>query len=131
MHLTIFMQARPSVKKNVRSATRTAPNISSNLGAARASNRISRICGEPSENGLMELRCQGMAAVAAGFGLSESLPGELKQAESVEFPEREQPGIGGEPGAVQFRLQAAIDSKPKTGFCRFTRWASPRISKLP
>ena len=47
------------------------------------------ISGEPTEDGLPDLRRQGVAAVPAGPGLGESLCGRLGQAKGiVELPER-------------------------------------------
>ena len=70
-----------------------------------------------------------MAAVPAGSDVGENLASKLRQAENViEFPEGEQPGVGGDPGAVELQLQAAVESEPTTGFWRFTRWVfHPRI----
>jgi hypothetical protein len=39
----------------------------------------------------------------------------------VEFPEREQPGIGGDAGTVEFELQPAVERDPQLRPFRFTR----------
>jgi hypothetical protein len=81
------------------------------------------VSGEPTEDGLPDLRRQGMATVAAGPGVGESLPGTFRQAEGiVEFPEGEQTSVGGDFGAVELQLQAAVEAEPKAGLWRFTRW---------
>jgi hypothetical protein len=81
------------------------------------------IPGEATEDGLAELGCEGVAAVAARPGIGENLPGKFGQAESViEFAEGEQTGVGGDSRAVEFQLQATVKSESKIGFCRFTRW---------
>ena len=50
------------------------------------------------------------------------VPGPLGPTEGIiEFPEGEQPGIGGDPEAVEFQLEAAVKSEPQIGRSRFTR----------
>ena len=70
------------------------------------------ISGKATEDGLPELGGEGVAAIPAGPGVGESLPGKLGQAEGiVEFPKGEQTGVRGDPGAVKFQLQAAVESE--------------------
>ena len=86
--------------------------------------------GEPTEDGLPELRGEGVSAIAARPGLGESLTSEFGQAEGiVQFPEGEQPSIGGDSGPAKFQPQAAVESESKIGLWRFTRWVfHPRTS---
>ncbi|EDP63203.1 hypothetical protein BAL199_30537 [alpha proteobacterium BAL199] len=78
--------------------------------------------GKPTEHRLPELGDQGVAVVLAGPAVGQHLPGHLGQTEGIiEFPEGEQSGIGGDPGAVEFQLEAAVKSDPQIGRSRFTR----------
>ena len=78
---------------------------------------------EPTEYGLTNLGDQSVSAVAARPGIGESLTGQFGQAEGIiQVAEGEQPGVRGDSGAAEFRLQAAVKSEAKIGFCRFTRW---------
>jgi hypothetical protein len=80
------------------------------------------IPGQSPEHGLAELSSQGMAAVRAGPGVGENKPSEFGQTKGiVEFPKSEQPGVGGDPGAMELQLEAAVESEPKNSLWRFTR----------
>jgi hypothetical protein len=71
---------------------------------------------------LATLRDQGVAAVLARPGVSESLSGQVCQAEGIiEIPEREQTSVGRDLGAVEFQLQAGIERDPECGITCFTR----------
>ena len=70
--------------------------------------------GEAAKHGLAELREQRVAAVLPRAGIVEQIGGEHRQAEGlVELPEREQPGVGGDGGAMEFELQAAVKNSPE------------------
>jgi hypothetical protein len=69
--------------------------------------------GKAAEHGLAELREQRVAAVLPRAGIVEQIGGEHRQAEGiVEFAEREEPGVRGDRGAVEFELQAAVKRDP-------------------
>jgi hypothetical protein len=83
--------------------------------------------GQPTEDGLPDLCCQGVAAIPAGPGVGENRPGKASQAESViKFPKGEQAGIGGDPGAVEssFRQRLNPSRRPASG-------ASPTGCSIP
>ncbi len=70
----------------------------------------------------MKLGDQAVATVPPGAGVGENLGGHDREAERVvEFPEREQPGIGGDGRAVEFELQPALERDPQLSPFRFTR----------
>lgn len=78
--------------------------------------------GKPTEYRLPELGRQGVAVVLAGPTVGQHLPGHLGQTEGIiEFPESEQSGIGGDPGAVEFQLEATVKSDPQIGRFRYNR----------
>ena len=63
-----------------------------------------------------------MAPVAPGAGIAEGVAAQRCKAERVvEFPEREQAGVGGDGGAVEFELQATVEIEPETSALPFTR----------
>jgi hypothetical protein len=63
---------------------------------------------EAAEHGLAELGEQRVARVLPGARIVEPVGGELRQAERVvEFAEREQAGVRGDGGAVEFKLQVS------------------------
>jgi hypothetical protein len=71
---------------------------------------------------LAELGKQGVAPVLPGARIDEEVAGQGRQAESVvEFAKREQTGIGGDGGAGEFELQAAVEIEPETTALAFTR----------
>jgi len=66
---------------------------------------------------------QRMAAVPAGPRIGEHVPGHCAQTEGVvEFAIGEQSGIGGDPGAMELQLHAAVEIEPERTIDRFTRW---------
>jgi len=70
----------------------------------------------------MKLGDQAVATVPPGAGVGENLGRHLREAQGVvEFPEREQPGIGGDGRAVEFQLQPAVERDPQPALIRFTR----------
>jgi len=63
------------------------------------------VTGKPPEYRLPQQTDQFMAAVLAGAGIGERLPGNHRQAEGVvEFPVRQQSGVGGDPRAMELKL---------------------------
>src|SRR5262245_9955593 len=80
------------------------------------------VAGEPAEHGLTELGEQRVASVLPGARVGEEISSQRRQAERViEFPEREQAGVGSDGGAVEFELQATVESEPETLPIAFTR----------
>jgi len=68
---------------------------------------------EPAEHRLAELGEHCVTPVLPGAWIVARVGGQRRQAEGVvEFAEREQPGIGGHRGAVEFELQAAVERDP-------------------
>ena len=80
------------------------------------------VAGETAEHGLAELGEQRVAPVLPGARIGEEISSQRRQAKRViEFPEREQAGVGGDGGAVEFELQAAVEIEPETSALAFTR----------
>ena len=80
------------------------------------------VASETPEHRLAELGDQTVAPVPPGAGIGEYLGRHRRKAERVvEFPEREQAGIGGDGRAVEFELQSAVESDPQPHPFRFTR----------
>ena len=72
------------------------------------------VAGEAPEHRLAKLGDQAVATVSPGAGVGENLGRHLREAQGVvEFPEREQPGIGGGGRAVEFQLQPAVERDPQ------------------
>jgi len=65
---------------------------------------------------------EAVAPVPPGAGVGEHLASHRREAEHVvEFPEREQAGVGGDGGAVKFELQPAVEGDPQPRPRCFTR----------
>ena len=63
-----------------------------------------------------------MAPVLPGARVDEEVAGQGRQADGiVEFSEREQAGVRGDGGAMEFELQAAVERDPQPASFRFTR----------
>jgi hypothetical protein len=57
-----------------------------------------------------------VASVLPGAQIDEEVAGQGGQAERVvEFPKREQAGIGGDGRTVEFQLQSAVEGDPQPG----------------
>jgi len=68
------------------------------------------------EHRLTELANQDMTAVLARPGIRKDCSGQLRKAEGIiEIPQREQPSVGRDLGAVEFQLQAGIERDPESG----------------
>jgi hypothetical protein len=64
-----------------------------------------------------------MSPVLAATQIRESRSRARRQAERlVQLATGEQPGIQGDVAAVELELEATIELKVNTVFCRFTRW---------
>jgi hypothetical protein len=75
-----------------------------------------------------------MATILAGPRVSEDLPGQICQAESIiKVPKGEQTGVGRELGTVELQLEAVIEDDPEGGCFWFTHrtvhW-EPRAYRL-
>ena len=80
------------------------------------------VSGQPSEHGLAELRDQRVAAVLARPGVGQSLSGQFCQPKCIiEFAKGEQTGVGRDPRAMKFQLQAGIEGDAQNGPVCFTR----------
>ena len=64
-----------------------------------------------------------MTPVPAGARIGEHIAGHRAETEGViEFAIGEQSGIGGDPGAMELELHAAVEIEPERTIGRFTRW---------
>jgi hypothetical protein len=80
------------------------------------------VAGKAAEHRLTELGDQAAATVSPGARVGEDLGRHLREAQSVvEFAKREQSGIGGDGGAVELQLQAAVERDPQPHPLRLTR----------
>jgi hypothetical protein len=81
----------------------------------------SLVAGEAAVDGLPQQTEQPMADVPPAPAFGERRGGRRGQAEgTVQLAVGEQAGIGGDPGAVELELQAAVERDPQ-GLLRFTR----------
>ena len=64
-----------------------------------------------------------MPGVLATTAFRQRRPRHIGQPERViQFAVSEPSGVGGDPAAVEFQLQAAVEINPKRNLIRFTRW---------
>ena len=67
-----------------------------------------------SENGLAELPDKTVAAVLPATGVRECIPGNLGQSDRIiQFPIRQQPGVGRDLGTVELQLQPTVKTEPQ------------------
>ncbi len=79
------------------------------------------VAAKASENGLTELPDKTVATILPTTGVRECVPGNLGQSESIiQFPVRQQPGVGSDLGTVELKLQAAVKIEPQNPRFRFT-----------
>ena len=79
------------------------------------------IAAKAPENGLAKLTRHAVPSVLAGTAILENTLGHLSQAEGiVKLPVGEQPGIRGDLGTVEFKLQSTVKNDPKAPRFRFT-----------
>ena len=70
---------------------------------------------------LTELSRHAVPSVLTGTAVLENIPGNLGEAKSiVKLPICEQPGVRGDPGTMEFKLQAAVKIDPKAVRFLFT-----------
>ena len=88
------------------------------------------IAGEAAEHRLAEQAGQQVPGVLAAAALGQRRASQIGQAERVvQFTVGQQPGIGGDPAAVEFQLQTTVEIDPQGPVIRFTRWVfHPRAS---
>ena len=71
------------------------------------------VSAEASENGLAELPGKTVASILPTTGVSEHVPGNLGQPESIiQFPVRQQPSVGSDLGTVELKLQPTVKIQP-------------------
>jgi hypothetical protein len=64
-----------------------------------------------------------VAGVLASTAFRQDTAGQISKAERVnQFSVDQDAGIGGDPAAVEFQLQAAVEIDPQNAIIRFTRW---------
>jgi hypothetical protein len=67
-----------------------------------------------SENGLAGLPDHAMPSVPAGPAVLEKTPGNVGQAKGIiQFPVRQQPGVGSDLGTVELELQPTVKIQPQ------------------
>ena len=72
------------------------------------------IATEAAEDGLAKQSCQRMPAVLAGARVNETIANHVGQPERViEFTIGEPSGVGGDPGTMKLKLQAAVEIEPE------------------
>ena len=83
------------------------------------------VAAKASENGLAELRDKSVASIHATTGVGEHVPGNLGQSESIiQFPVRQQPGVGSDLGTVELKLEPTVKIQPQNPRFRFTHRVS-------
>ena len=77
------------------------------------------------ENGLAELRDKTVATVLPTTGVGEYVPGNLAQSDRIiQFPVRQQPGVGSDLGTVELKLEPAVKVQPQNPLFRSTHRVS-------
>ena len=80
------------------------------------------VSGKTTKHRLTELSNQRMATIPASPVIGQNRTSKFCQAEGIiQFTEGKQSGIGGDLGAVEFQLQAAVKFDPNIARFRFTR----------
>jgi len=83
------------------------------------------IAGKTAEHRLAQQSCQQVAGVLAAPALRQHRTRQVGQAKRViELTVGQQPGVGGDPTAMKFQPQAAVEIDPQGTVIRFTRWVS-------
>ena len=81
------------------------------------------IAGEAAEHGLAQQAGQHVAGVLATAALRQCGTSQIGQPECIiQFSVGQQSGVRGDPAAVEFQLQAAVEIDPQNAIIRFTRW---------
>ena len=72
------------------------------------------VAGETAEHRLTKQSRHRVLAVLAGARIDKPVASDVRQAEGViEFAIGEQSGVGGDPGTVELKLQAAVEIEPQ------------------
>jgi hypothetical protein len=80
------------------------------------------IAGKTAEHGLAKQAGQQVTGVLATAALRQHRTRQIGQPERiVQFPVGQQTGVGGDPAAVEFQLEAAVKIDPQRPIIRFTR----------
>ncbi len=83
------------------------------------------VAAKASENGLTELTDKTVASILPTTGIRECAPGNLAQSDRIiEFPVRQQPGVGRDRGTVELKPQATVKIQPQNPRFRFTHRVS-------
>ena len=81
-----------------------------------------RVAGEAAEHRLAQQAAQQVPGVLATTAFRQRRPRHIGQPERViQFAVSKPSGVGGDPAAVEFQLQAAVEIDPKRTIIRFTR----------
>jgi hypothetical protein len=91
------------------------------------------IPGQAAEHRLTQRAGQQVPGVHATTTFRQRRASKIGQSEGViKLPVGEQTRVGGDPAAVEFQLQAAVERDPQSATIRFTRWVvHPRASSSP
>ena len=85
------------------------------------------ISGKPPEHGLPQQPDERMSPILAGTRIGQHVARHRAEAQGiVEFAIGQQSGIGGDPRAMELKLQAAVEIEPEWTIDRFTRWVLHR-----
>ena len=77
------------------------------------------------ENGLVVLPDKTVTTVLPTTGVRECVPGNLGQSDRiVQFPVRQQAGVGSDLGTMELKLQATVKIEPQNRRFRFTHRVS-------
>ena len=80
---------------------------------------------QASENRLAELPNKTVAAILPTAAVRERVPGHVAQSESIiQFPVRQQPGVGSDLGAVELKLEPTVKIQPQNPRFQFTHRVS-------
>ena len=78
-----------------------------------------------SENGLAELPDKTVTTILPTTGVRECVPGNLGQSDRIiQFPIRQQPGVGRDLGTVELQLQPTVKTEPQNPCFPFTHRVS-------
>ena len=83
------------------------------------------VAAEASKNGLAKLPNKTVASILPTAGIGEHVPGHVGQPESIiQFPVRQQPSVGSDPGTVELKLQPTGKIEPQNPCFSFTHRVS-------
>ncbi len=83
------------------------------------------VAAKASENGMAELPDKTMTTILPTTGVREYAPGNLAQSDRiVQFPVRQQPSVGSDPGTVKLKLEPTVKIQPQNPCFPFTHRVS-------